>query len=434
VSTAVELSRSGGPASIYEARPALPDEIRSTLTALDAFIDSELVPLEQTNDNIRFFDHRRESARTDFANQGLPSAEWAEVIAEMRRRADAAGWLRWTLPEDVGGHNASQLETVAIREHLALRGVGLHNPLEQEISVVANNPSAILLHTFGTSEQKDELIEDVAACRRSLAFGLTEPHFGSDATRLATTARRFGSDWVINGKKRWISFLDDPNAVVMVFARTSGEPGTVEGITAFLVPMDTPGFEGTNFWWTMNMPTDHAEFSLRDVRVPGTSMIGEEGKGLELVQRFVHRNRMRQASASVGAAQYCVNAAVAYANEREVWNRKLSVNQAVQFPLVELHSEITALRYLLRDTAQLLDEHNHDEVGHFVSMCNYRANRTACEAADRAIQFCGALGYSRHMPFELIYRVHRRYRITEGAEEIQMRRVAKQLFGFGGRR
>ena len=417
----------------YDLRPPHSDPVKRTLRALDAFIDSELVPLERGDENVRFFDHRREWARTDFEAGGLPSRPWAELIAEMQRRADAAGWLRWTLPTDIGGHDASYAEVAAIREHLALRGIGLHNPLEQEISPVANNPSALLLHAFGTAEQKDELMEDVAACKRALAFGLTEPGVGSDATRMATTATRSGSTWTINGGKRWISFLDDPDAVVMVFARTSGEPGSANGITAFLVPLGAPGFEDMQFSWTMNMPTDHAQFTLRDVKVPSSAIVGEEGKALELIQRFVHRNRMRQAAASLGAAQYCVDAAIAYTNEREVWGAPLAVNQGVQFPLVEVHAEITALRYLLRDTAVMLDERDRDDVTHYVSMCNFRANRAACQAADLAIQFCGGNGYSRDYPFEFIYRVHRRYRITEGAEEVQKRRIARVLFGFGRR-
>lgn len=418
---------------ILDFRPELPAEVRATVAAYDAFIDHELVPLQHDDENERFFDHRREWARTDFANDGQPAPAWRELIAEMRRRADAAGWLRWTLPAEIGGHDATQLEIAALREHAALRGIGLHNPLEQEISPVANNPSAVLLHAYGTTAQKDELMADVASCRRVLAFGLTEPDHGSDATRMATTARRSGGDWVLTGRKKWISFLDDPDAVTMVFARTSGEPGDHAGITAFLVRPGTSGFHVDRFLWTLNMPTDHAELTLDDVRVADSDVIGEVGHGLELVQRFINRNRMRQAAASIGAAQYCIDETVRYVNERSVWGRPLSVNQAVQFPLVDLQTETTAMRFLLRDTAAMLDDHDLEDVGHYVSMCNYRANALAVQAADHAIQFCGGNGYSRDMPFEHIYRHHRRYRITEGAEEVQKRRVAKQLFGFGAR-
>jgi alkylation response protein AidB-like acyl-CoA dehydrogenase len=234
---------------------------------------------------------------------------------------------------------------------------------------------------------------------------------------------------VLNGVKRFNSAMDAATHD-LVFARTSGSPGDRNGITAFLVPVDTPGFTVEFLWWTFNMPTDHAEVTLRDVRVPGTAVLGAEGDGLEVAQHFVHENRIRQAAASLGAAQYCITEAAAYANERTTWGRKLSTNQAIQFPLAELHTEAAMLRWLIRFTAWMLDRRHHDQVSHLVAMCNYRANRLACDAADRAMQTCGGLGYTRHLPFEHIYRHHRRYRITEGSEEIQIRKVAAQLLSL----
>jgi len=114
------------------------------------------------------------------------------------------------------------------------------------------------------------------------------------------------------------------------------------------------------------------------------------------------------------------------------FGKPLAERQAIQWPLVELHTEAELVRTLVRKTAWELDGTHHLDVSHRVSMCNYRANRLVCDAADRAMQVHGGIGYSRHKPFEHIYRHHRRYRITEGSEEIQMRRVAGQLFGFTG--
>ena len=168
------------------------------------------------------------------------------------------------------------------------------------------------------------------------------------------------------------------------------------------------------------------------MRVPETAVFGAVDHGLDLAQHFVHENRIRQAASSLGAAQFCINEAVAYANQRRhLGQARCRCNQGIQFPLVELHTEAAMLRQLVRYTAWMLDHRHHMEVTHLVAMCNYRANRLACEAADRAMQTCGGVGYTRHMPFEHIYRHHRRYRITEGSEEIQMRKVAQQLFGFG---
>ena len=408
----------------------IPADIQATLNGLDAFIEAEILPLQHADDNMRFFDHRREWARTDFDNDGVPRAEWEALLAEMRRRADTAGWLRWALPAEFGGHDASNLEMAIIREHLARRGLGLHNDLQNESSIVGNFPTVLMMRDFGTPEQIAEWMPGFLDGSRRLAFGLTEPEHGSDATYMETRAVADGDGWVINGAKRWNSGLHHATHDI-IFARTSGEPGTPNGITAFLVPTDAEGFSVEFFWWTFNMPTDHAEVTLTDVRVDPEAVFGEVGQGLYLAQHFVHENRIRQAASSLGAGQFCVDEAVRYANERVTWGKPLAVNQGIQFPLVELHTEAAMLRQLIRETAWRLDQQHHLEVTHQVAMCNYRANRFACDAADRAMQTCGGVGYSRHMPFEHIYRHHRRYRITEGSEEIQMRKVAQQLFGFG---
>src|SRR5581483_9054308 len=105
----------------------IPGEIQATLDRLDAFIEAEIAPLQATDDNERFFDHRREWARTDFEAGGTPRAEWEALLGEMRRRADAAGWLRWALPAELGGHDGTNYEMATIRDHLAAKGLGLHN-------------------------------------------------------------------------------------------------------------------------------------------------------------------------------------------------------------------------------------------------------------------------------------------------------------------
>ncbi|MBK0866812.1 MAG: acyl-CoA dehydrogenase family protein [Saccharopolyspora sp.] len=409
----------------------LPDELVRLLGELDAFIDTEIRPLQQQHDNERFFDHRREFARTDVEAGGTPNPEWEALLAEMFRRADAAGWLRYGLPESVGGSGGGNLAMAVIREHLAARGLGLHNDLQNESSVVGNFPFVHMMLDFGTEQQRAEFIEGMITHRKRVAFGLTEPDHGSDATWLETTAVPDGDDWIINGAKRFNSGLHSATHDV-IFARTSGEGGDARGITAFIVPTDAPGFSVDFHWWTLNMPTDHAEVSLRDVRVPGSAVFGEVGGGLALAQHFVHENRIRQAASGVGAAQFCIDRSVQYARERVTFGKPLAQRQAVQWPLVELHTEAALVRNLVQRTAWELDRTDSFEISDRVSMCNYRANRLVCDAADRAMQVHGGLGYTRHEPFEHIYRHHRRYRITEGAEEVQMRKVAGYLFGFAG--
>ena len=408
----------------------LPAEITRKLAELDAFIEAEIKPLER--ENMKFFDHRREYARTDWENDGRPRAEWKALIAEMESRADKAGHLRLGLPKSCGGQAASSLMIAAIREHLAARGLGLHNDLQDESSIVGNFPIVPVIDAYGTPEQK-KYIEGIITGKMHLAFALTEPKHGSDATWLETEARRDGDSWIINGMKRWNSQVARAHGN-LVFARTSGKPGDARGITAFIVPTDAPGHNVLYNHWTFNMPSDHAETELKNVRVPDSAILHKEGEGLMVAQRFVHENRIRQAAASAGAARYCIAEAAKYAKSRIAFGEPLSKKQAIQFPLVELWAEYEMLRNYIFRVAWQMDRQNPLEISDMVSICNFRANRLACEAADRAMQVHGGMGYSRALPFEHIYRHHRRYRITEGSEEVQIRRVAQYLFGFSGKR
>jgi acyl-CoA dehydrogenase len=411
----------------------LPPDLAAYLDELDAFIDKEIRPLEEQDDNARFFDHRREDARTDWDRGGLPSEDWEDLLAEMRRRADAAGHYRYAFPRRYGGRDGTNLGMAVIREHLARKGLGLHNDLQNESSIVGNNVGLLLMIHYGTDEQKVEWVDDLAEGRRGFAFGITEPEHGSDATHMETTAIRDGDEWVVNGEKTWNTGIHRASHD-LIFARTSGSAGDGEGITAFLVPTASPGFEVLEYLWTFNMPTDHGHIRLTDVRVPDGAVFGGEGRGLQVVQHFFNENRIRQAASSLGAAEYCLDRAIEHARVRAPFGRPLAHNQGIQFPIVELVTQCEMLRAFVRQTAWHMDKDGAFSVSKEVSMCNYWANRLCCEAADRAMQVFGGLGYSRHQPFEHIYRHHRRYRITEGAEEIQMRRVAGYLFGFMAQR
>ena len=407
----------------------IPADIAAFLEEVDQFIEDRIKPLEQQGDNIRFFDHRREDARTDWHRDGLPNEEWEALLHQAKGLAIEAGIFSYPFPAEHGGRDGNNLGMAVIREHLAAKGLGLHNDLQNEHSVVGNNIGLLLMLEYGTEQQQDEWLEGMKNATRGFAFGITEPEHGSDATYMETAAVRDGDDWIINGEKTWNTGVHVA-AADMVMARTSGEPGDARGITAFLVPMDAPGVNIKEYLWTFNMPSDHAHVTFADVRVPDASIFGGEGRGLQIVQHFFNENRIRQAASSLGAAQYCVNEAVKHANERKPFGKPLSANQGIQFPLVELHARCEMLRALIHKTAWLMDRDGAFSVSDKVSICNYQANRLCCEAADFAMQVHGGMGYSRYKPFEHIYRHHRRYRITEGADEIQMRRAAGYLFGI----
>ena len=407
----------------------IPQDLQNYLAELDDFIEKVIKPLENENDNIRFFDHRREDARTDWERGGLPNEEWEQLLHKAKRLADKAGHYRYAAPKEYGGSECGNLAMAIIREHLAVKGLGLHNDLQNEHSIVGNNVGLLLMGTYGTEAQKAEWIDGLIEGTKGFAFGITEPNHGSDATHMETHAVRDGDEWVINGEKTWNTGIHKAQ-YDMVMARTSGKAGDGLGITAFLVPMKAPGVKIEEMLWTFNMPTDHGRVSFTNVRVPHDAIFGGEGRGLQVVQHFFNENRIRQAASSLGAAQFCINESVKYAQERKPFGKPLATNQAIQFPLVELQTQCEMIRALIHKTAWQMDQYGAFSVSDKVSMCNYWANRLCCEAADRAMQVHGGLGYSRHKPFEHIYRHHRRYRITEGAEEIQMRRVAGYMFGF----
>jgi alkylation response protein AidB-like acyl-CoA dehydrogenase len=419
----------------------IPPELTAYLAELDRFIEAEIKPLQAQDDNERFFDHRREWARTDFDNSGLPRPEWEELMREARRRADAAGHLRFALPKEFGGKDGSNLWMTVIREHLAAKGLGLHYDQQSEHSIVANNPFVAMFRDFGSPAQRAEFIEGSLNGARGIAFGLTEPHHGSDATHMETRAlretRNGVSGWRINGEKMWATGMHLATHCAL-FCRTSGDDGDAVGITCFLVPAHSPGVKVEEYLWTFNMPTDHPRVSFTEVWVPASATFGPPEGGLALAQSFVHENRIRQAAGSLGATVYCIEESVKYARVRKPFGEELARNQAIQWPLVELATQCEMLRLLIRKTAWDMDQMLHTEIerrlSDKVSMCNYWANRLCCEAADRAMQVHGGIGYSRHKAFEHIYRHHRRYRITEGTEEMQMRKVAAFLFGYLGPR
>jgi len=433
----------------------LPPDLQAYIRRLDTFIKQQILPLQHKDDNNRFFDHRRESSRTQWDNGGLPTHDWEDLLKQARKLSDDAGFFRLAMPKEFGGQEppALNLYMCALRYHMASHpvyggGVSLANDLQNEHSVVGNFPDILMLYHYGTPEQRAKYIPARLRGEFRTTFGLTEIHHGSDATHMDTTAKPIKLEngeagYTIDGNKKWQTGMHTATHM-LIFARTSGKAGSAKGITAFVVPRETPGIKVESYEWTLNMPTDHATVTFKDVRVPASTILGPLDNGLAIAQTFTHENRIRQASSSCGAAKFCVDASIAYAKSRKVFGKPLSSNQAIQWPIVELATQCEMLRLLILRTANEMDQVTaackkegqapwvaiEKQLGHKIGMCNYYANRLATEAADRAIQVHGGVGYSRHYPFEHIWRHFRRYRITEGSEEVQIRKVAAYLFGY----
>ncbi|HRD28904.1 MAG TPA: acyl-CoA dehydrogenase family protein, partial [Caulobacter sp.] len=220
---------------------ALDPKLVAYLAELDEFIETTIMPLQAQDDNDRFFDHRREHARTDWDNGGLPRPEWEELLAKARKLADDAGHYRFAWPREMGGKDGSQLWMAVIREHLAAKGLGLFNDLQNEHSIVGNNPFVLMFKEFATPEQVARDGDKLLNGTMRAAFGLTEPNHGSDATFMETTGVREEKDgkpgWRIKGEKMWTTGMHVVTHV-MVFARTSGKDGDALGITCFIVPRE----------------------------------------------------------------------------------------------------------------------------------------------------------------------------------------------------
>ena len=245
----------------------LSPELTAYLAELDTFIEAEIKPIENRDDNIRFFDHRREHARTDWDNEGLPRHEWEALLAEARGVADAAGHYRFAWPESMGGKGGSNLAMAVIREHLAARGLGLHNDLQNEHSIVGNNPFILLFKEFATPEQYARDGEKVMSGAMRTTFGLTEPNHGSDATFMETRAVPESRDgvagWRIDGEKMWSTGMHVATHC-MVFARTSGKDGDATGITCFIVPADASGVKIDNPFVQVFQVRDGLIYRMRD--------------------------------------------------------------------------------------------------------------------------------------------------------------------------
>jgi alkylation response protein AidB-like acyl-CoA dehydrogenase len=234
---------------------SLPPDLQDYLSKLDKFIDTQISPLQASNDNNRFFDHRREHARTDWDNAGLPRPEWESLLSQAIRLADKAGFYRFALSPEYGGSNVKSKNywMAVIREHLASKGLGLFNDLQTEHSVVGNFPVVIMGARFGTEEQKKIMIDGQLNGSVRMTFGLTEPDHGSSVLDMQTKAREGTGPngekgWIITGRKKWQTGMHHATHC-LIFARTAAEDGNSHGISCFIVDPKSQGFKIESYQW-----------------------------------------------------------------------------------------------------------------------------------------------------------------------------------------
>ena len=365
---------------------ALDDEQRAWQQTARDFLEKEVVPFRAEWD-------RRESVDT-------------AVIPRMGE----VGFFGLTIPEEYGGLGGDYLSYVLGMEELgradsAVRGI---------VSVSMGLVGKIVLE-HGSEEQKQRWLPGIAAGTTLGCFGLTEPDHGSDAGHLRTRARRDGSDWVLDGTKIFITngtWAD----VALVFART-GEDGP-RGISAFLVPTDSPGFERREITGKLGLRGQAtAELTFTGCRVPADALVGEEGKGFRYAMASLDKGRVSIAASCVGLVQAALEESVRYAGERRQFGKPIASYQLVQELIADMSVDADAARMLVWRAADLIERGEPFTVA--ASKAKYFASEAAVRAANNAIQVFGGYGYVDDYPVQKLMRDARVMTLYEGTSQIQ---------------
>ena len=360
------------------------------------FCDREIVP------------HAREWDRTERMDLGIV-AKLADV-----------GFLGCALPEEYGGMGLDTISYCLVMEEL-----GRADSSVRGIVSVNNGLAGKTIAKWGTSEQKREWLPRMCSGESLGCYGLTEPGSGSDPASLVTRAERDGDGWVINGSKIFIT-LGSWAGVCLVFARTGGEGP--RGITCFLVPTATEGFAAVKIDGKLGLRAqDTAELFLDGVRVSDSARLGDEGAGFKVAMSALDNGRISLAAGSVGIAQGCVDACLAYAAERKQFGRSIATFQLVQELIADTAVETEAARMLAWRAAFLADAGEPYTLA--ASQAKYYASEVAVRAANAAVQVHGGYGYIDEFPVQKYLRDARVSTLYEGTSQIQKLLIGRALTG-----
>ncbi len=365
---------------------ALTDDQRAWQQAARDFLEKEVVPHRMEWD-------RRESVDTAI----IPK------LGEM-------GFFGLTVPEEYGGLGGDYITYCIGMEELGRADSAVRGIVSVSLGLVGK---IILDH--GTEEQKQEWLPGICAGTKLGCFGLTEPDNGSDAGHLRTRATRDGSDYVINGSKIFITngtWAD----VALVFARTSDDGA--RGVSCFLVPTDTPGFERTEIHGKLGLRGQAtAELSFADMRVPSSALVGEEGKGFRYAMASLDKGRVSVAAGCVGIVQACLEASVDYSRQRQQFGKPIASYQLVQDLIAQISVDADAARLLTWRAADLIERHEPFTIE--ASKAKYFASEAAVRASNNAIQVFGGYGYVDEYPVQKLMRDARVMTLYEGTSQIQ---------------
>ncbi|MFJ5553152.1 acyl-CoA dehydrogenase family protein [Streptomyces sp. NPDC093225] len=352
------------------------------------------------------------------------AAEWdrAESVdrAVVKKLGDL-GFLGLTVPEEYGGSGGDHLAYALVTEELGRGDSAVRGIVSVSLGLVAKTIAA-----WGSEEQKRTWLPRLCSGEALGCFGLTEPGTGSDAGNLATRAVRDGDAYVVNGSKMFITngtWAD----VVLLFARTGDEPGH-RGVSAFLVPADAPGLVRREIHGKLGLRGQAtAELVLQDVRVPADAMLGPQGKGFSVAMSALAKGRMSVAAGCVGIAQAALDAALAYAGQREQFGRTIAHHQLVQELIADIAVDLDAARMLTWRVADLIDRGRPFATE--ASTAKLFASEAAVRAASNALQVHGGYGYVDEYPAGKLLRDARVMTLYEGTSQIQKLVIGRALTG-----
>ncbi|MFB6778485.1 acyl-CoA dehydrogenase family protein [Streptomyces sp. NPDC056352] len=367
----------------------------------------------------------RQLAKDFVAREIAPHVvEWdraENVDKSIVKKLGALGFLGLTVPEEYGGSGGDHLAYCLVTEELGRGDSSVRGIVSVSLGLVAKTIAA-----RGSEEQKQQWLPRLTAGEAIGCFGLTEPGTGSDAGSLTTKAVRDGDSYVINGTKMFITngtWAD----VVLLFARTDDTPGH-KGISAFLVPTDTPGLSRRTIHGKLGLRGQAtAEVVLEDVRVPATALLGPEGKGFSIAMSALAKGRMSVAAGCVGIAQAALDAAVGYAGEREQFGKSIASYQLVQELISDIAVDVDAARLLTWRVADLIDR--GEEFATAASKAKLFASEAAVRAANNALQVFGGYGYIDEYPVGKLLRDARVMTLYEGTSQIQKLIIGRALTG-----
>jgi alkylation response protein AidB-like acyl-CoA dehydrogenase len=330
-----------------------------------------------------------------------------------------ADLLRLTLPTEYGGVGLCFSDFWPILEEVAKA----HGSLR--LIVHAGNGFWRMIHNYGTPAQKHKYLPEVARAERFLGFALTEPDTGTGAD-IQSQARKDGDHWLVNGKKQLISFADfaDPFHIFAYTDRTQGH----QGVSAFLLDRDTPGFDIEYMRPTMGLRgSEHGIFHMREAQLPAANLLGEVGQGLEIAFSFLEVSRLAIAVSCLGLAQRFLELAVAFSKERVTFGKPLATRQAVQGYLAEMAVDVYALRSMIADAGRKFDQ--GVAIPGEASSAKLFGLESVGRVSDRAILVFGGIGYTRTYPIERMYRDARAMWFEEGTPTIQKLVIARSVLG-----